>query len=359
MNLIPRNAQIVVRRVPALGGRKSNPTCATRGAATTGTPIFFRPFVPQTQGATINSGAPAGNEEEKRIRAMYQATEAHFEQQQVTSNYVMGPKRMFKPTPNYRTPLSGIVPSETYTCYRCGQKGIYALVRTILLISFLGHFIQNCPTNNDPNFDRTKVRKTTGIPRSFLKPVMPSTEAGANYLVTPDGTLVQMAPNEAEWDRLATIKSLAENLADIPSEEIPEDLKCLICSRLLNNAVSVPCCEASFCDDCLRRLFDEIEGSTLGVATLINCPKCHSNLFQESIQPHLERRAQVNKFLESRNKFALPTDLDQNLHKEDSREKAVATENTTVPVEKQLAMPIPPFPIIPPFIPTFWWASLD
>jgi len=47
-------------------------------------------------------------------------------------------------------------PPPSYVCHRCNG---------------VGHYINNCPTNGDPNYDFHKVKKATGIPRSFLKPV--------------------------------------------------------------------------------------------------------------------------------------------------------------------------------------------
>lgn len=32
--------------------------------------------------------------------------------------------------------------------------------------------------------------------------------------------------------------------------EIPEDLQCMICKDLLSDAVMIPCCGSSFCDEC-------------------------------------------------------------------------------------------------------------
>ncbi|RLV82631.1 Protein MPE1 [Meyerozyma sp. JA9] len=46
------------------------------------------------------------------------------------------------------------VPPPGYMCYRCGGKD---------------HWIKNCPTNTDPNFEGKKIKRTTGIPRSYLK----------------------------------------------------------------------------------------------------------------------------------------------------------------------------------------------
>lgn len=49
--------------------------------------------------------------------------------------------------------------------------------------------------------------------------------------------------------------------------EIPEDLVCSICSDLLADAVMIPCCGNSFCDECIRSsLLDSEEGE---------CPECH------------------------------------------------------------------------------------
>ncbi|KAF9622310.1 hypothetical protein IFM89_031113 [Coptis chinensis] len=44
-------------------------------------------------------------------------------------------------------------PPEGYVCHRCNTSG---------------HFIQHCPTNGDPNYDRRVVKKPTGILKSML-----------------------------------------------------------------------------------------------------------------------------------------------------------------------------------------------
>jgi hypothetical protein len=36
---------------------------------------------------------------------------------------------------------------------------------------------------------------------------------------------------------------------------IPESLKCTLCNGLLNDAVLIPCCGYSFCDECMFLLF--------------------------------------------------------------------------------------------------------
>lgn len=39
----------------------------------------------------------------------------------------------------------------------------------------------------------------------------------------------------------------------VPEEPIPNELLCLICHELLSDAVVIPCCGNSFCDDCESR----------------------------------------------------------------------------------------------------------
>ena len=82
------------------------------------------------------------------------------------------------------------IPPPSYICHRCNQPGIMMLNIDISIIDllmilnkfyfkkkkdinliFTGHYINNCPTNGDPSYDFHKVKKPTGIPKSFLTPV--------------------------------------------------------------------------------------------------------------------------------------------------------------------------------------------
>lgn len=42
----------------------------------------------------------------------------------------------------------------------------------------------------------------------------------------------------------------ASGTNDAPRQEIPEDLLCSLCRDLLTDAVMIPCCGNSFCDEC-------------------------------------------------------------------------------------------------------------
>ena len=68
-----------------------------------------------------------------------------------------------------------------------------------LMTSYQGHWIQDCPTNNDREFDhRPRIKRTTGIPRSMLKAVdnpNASGELGQGVMVTPEGGYVVAEPD--------------------------------------------------------------------------------------------------------------------------------------------------------------------
>lgn len=61
-----------------------------------------------------------------------------------------------------------------------------------------GHRIQDCPTNSDREFDnKPRLRRTTGIPRSFLKTIEgpPASQIGRGVMVTPEGGYVIAEPD--------------------------------------------------------------------------------------------------------------------------------------------------------------------
>lgn len=124
-----------------------------------------------------------------------------------------------------------------YICFRCGQKG---------------HFIQHCPTNDDKNYDLLRIRKATGIPKNFLRPV--KEQEGASLLVTQEGSYVQAQPQVHMFKVHGRVNVGGDRLA------------CKYCTSLMNGPVSMECGHL-YCGNCV--VFEEcvVCGKTVGKIT--------------------------------------------------------------------------------------------
>ena len=160
-------------------------------------------------------------------------------------------------------------PPPGYICYRCGEKG---------------HWIQACPTNNDPTFDgRPRVKRTTGIPRSFLKTVekpttltndgtVDDTKQPSGIMVNAEGEWVVAEPDKAAWDKFqakAKVSAAAQEAAAQGSKELQErGLECSIDKRLFVNPSKTPCCEKTFCHECITNALLDND---------LRCPECSTD----------------------------------------------------------------------------------
>ncbi|KAK3848290.1 MAG: hypothetical protein J3R72DRAFT_470388 [Linnemannia gamsii] len=172
-------------------------------------------------------------------------------------------------------------PPNTYVCYRCGKKG--------------EHWIQFCPTNNDKSFEPIGIKKTTGIPRSFLKTVKSDTlQSKKGVMVTQDGNLVVATTNDYEWKKFHE-KSKGTLTSDeaYNTAPIPDDMKCPICHLLLKNAVKAPCCGTNFCDECIRNyLVHPPKGEEP-----FKCQSCQQHLVPDHLIPDVDLRQRVEHHL--------------------------------------------------------------
>uniref|UniRef100_A0A034WTI5 E3 ubiquitin-protein ligase RBBP6 n=1 Tax=Bactrocera dorsalis TaxID=27457 RepID=A0A034WTI5_BACDO len=137
----------------------------------------------------------------------------------------------------------GDVP-PTYRCNRCKKTG---------------HWIKNCPYTLGK--EHSDIKRNTGIPRSFL-----------------------------DKDDKETSADFPETKVSIEKKkEIPDDLICSICKDLFVDAVMIPCCGSSFCDDCVRSALLESEDN--------ECPDCkEKGCSPGSLIPNRFLRNSVNAF---------------------------------------------------------------
>jgi protein MPE1 len=215
---------------------------------------------------SIPKNAVTKDDEAAAMAAMFQAQTANWEETQEKMSHAVpiynNPRgtstgRGGKPfTPHQRPQPERPLP-PSYVCYRCGQKG---------------HWIQDCPTNSDREFDnKPRIKRTTGIPRSFLKAVENPNkgEITQGVMVTPEGGYVVAQPDLASWQKqLSRPKGLTA--ADV-RERPPTDasLACPIDNRLFRDAVRTPCCGTSYCEECIQTHLLERD---------FTCPKCSKKI---------------------------------------------------------------------------------
>uniref|UniRef100_A0A8C6VSA6 Retinoblastoma binding protein 6 n=1 Tax=Nothobranchius furzeri TaxID=105023 RepID=A0A8C6VSA6_NOTFU len=130
-------------------------------------------------------------------------------------------------------------PPANYTCYRCRKTG---------------HHIRHCPLILDKSVDGPKPVKTSkGIPQSFMVKVEPGAK-GAMLTSTGEYAIPAI-------DAEAYAQGKKERPPFVPHEQsssedeadpIPDELLCPICNNLMTDAVVIPCCGNSYCDDCIR-----------------------------------------------------------------------------------------------------------
>ncbi|XP_040574515.2 LOW QUALITY PROTEIN: uncharacterized protein [Lepeophtheirus salmonis] len=252
--LIPKNSTLIIVRVPLSAGQKkiweaeklpqSNPSSHITSSSD-------KSFTSSTDGAS----------EEDKISTMMSNSAEMYDRK----NWVV-----------YRgkAAFPGKPPPITYRCNRCHQTG---------------HWVQDCALIK-AGMGGQELKKTTGIPRSFLKPANIDTP-GAK--INPQGMYMV---NELEtqayrdkkvdkpmWDNDNNVSSASVNM------EIPSDLKCPVCHDLLKDAIMLPTCACATCDECARNALIESENNT--------CPVCNeADNCPDDLIPCRKLRDKVNKF---------------------------------------------------------------
>ncbi|XP_017462377.1 PREDICTED: zinc finger CCCH domain-containing protein 13-like isoform X1 [Rhagoletis zephyria] len=230
-------------------------------------------------GNSLDLSKMKGSEEDKILEMMIQST-ADYDPK--SYHRIRGHSQVGEVPPSYR-------------CNRCKKTG---------------HWIKNCPYTVGK--EHSEVKRNTGIPRSFLD--KDDNEPPADF------------PEPA-----VAIES---------KKEIPEDLICSICKDLFVDAVMIPCCGSSFCDDCVRSALLESEEN--------ECPDCKERgCSPGSLIPNRFLRNSVNAFKNEngytnlRSKKVIVEKANDQGENTSTKEK-VETADVKKPEEKQIEVSTTP-----------------
>ncbi|KAI0134544.1 MPE1 protein [Xylariales sp. AK1849] len=290
--IIPRSTTVIARRLPPPkpgAGRAARyvsgkmPHSAKNSSRREATAKTTKP---STAGLAQMSTALT---EEEKLAAMFQVQSDQWTAQQ---EEMANQTPVYKPGAKKPANVPDHEPPNGYICYRCGQKG---------------HWIQVCPTNDNPEFDnKPRVKRTTGIPRSFLKTVDKSAlqqgdgEDGikppAGVMVNADGDFVVAEPDKASWEKFQAktkTSAAAQKVASDEDKELEEKgLLCAIDKRLFIDPMRTPCCEKTYCNDCITNALIESD---------FVCPGCQTDgVLIDDLKPDDEASAQIQEHMKEK-----------------------------------------------------------
>ena len=287
---IPRSTTVIARRLPAArpgagkaaryvtGKMPVNAKNAHRIESATST-------ASARNTTTMSSAFNGGKEmtEEEKLQAILNANDQSWKAEQEAMSHKPVVRNYNKPAAVPDKPLP-----PGYICHRCGEKG---------------HWIQACPTNNDPNFDgRPKFRRTTGIPRSFLKVVEKPSDVDEDGNINPaqmqkgvmytaNGEWVIAEPDNATWEKIQEKQSAAvEKTKEVSAREQElrdRGLECPIHKGIFLDPVKTPCCGTTYCRNCIDNALVESD---------LMCPNCGEQVLLDSLTTDDETAAKIKTY---------------------------------------------------------------
>ncbi|KAJ5102861.1 RING finger protein [Penicillium argentinense] len=280
--IIPRSTSVIARRLPAARPGKGGaaryvsgkmPVNARNASRTEPSTARVAPGAAYAVNNNVLELNNAQTEEEK-INALFNLQASQWkEQQQEMANATPVPfgRGRGKPVnvPDH--------PPPPVTC-------AIAVGKKSSLQSTTGHWIQACPTNNDPKFDgKYRVKRSTGIPRSLqtkvekpesLAPDGSSDDSrNTGVMVNADGDFVIAKPDKAAWELYqekakASAAAAAEAAAAEESKALQaRGLECPIDKRMFLEPTKTPCCQRTYCNDCISNALIESDFVCPGCST--------------------------------------------------------------------------------------------
>ncbi|CCJ28325.1 unnamed protein product, partial [Pneumocystis jirovecii] len=298
--IIPRSTSITVRRLPP-----SKPGKGTAARYVSGNPSVSynraenyckKPVELKTKPASsmfnINTVAwKKSDPEEAAIQAMFAASD---EQWQETQDRLAAATPIFRPNNRKSVPVN--VPDKPppvgYVCYRCGEKGM----RLILFKCFL-------------IFDgKLRVKRTTGIPKSFLKTVEKTFDGNyGSFMVNANGEHVVAEPDKyfslllftvllintsASWESYKSKTKILTTSSIYSFKPDDSTLECNLCHKLMKNPSKIPCCPEEYCEECIQTALLESD---------FICPKCGTkDTLLDTIQINNDRKKEIKEYINNK-----------------------------------------------------------
>ena len=211
-------------------------------------------------------------------------------------------------------------PPPGYVCRRCNIKG---------------HWIQACPTNDDPDFKPVfQAKRTTGIPQSFLKKVEKPVdeEAAKGIMLNADGEYVQVMTDTKTWEKFQektnASKAQAASADAFSQEARARGLECPMDNRLFVDPVKTPCCGKTYCHECID--------NALADGDLV-CPNCaKEDVLMDDLTPDEEMVKSIKAFEAEKAKEKLEKEEQAKAEAKAAEEPASPPKNESehsVPVE--------------------------
>ncbi|XP_061882581.1 E3 ubiquitin-protein ligase RBBP6-like [Entelurus aequoreus] len=223
---IPKHSSVIVRRTPIGGVKPAGRTFIVDRSDTSvvgsSRPTDSSPSMSLAQLTKTANLVDANASEVDKIKAMISQSNHDYDPIHY-SKKAIGP------------------PPANYTCYRCGKTG---------------HYIRQCPMLliQDKSVEGPKpVRTSKGIPQSFMVKAEPGTK-GAMLTSTGEYAIPAIdaeAYAQGKKERPPFVPHDQSSSED-DSDPIPDELLCPICNDLMTDAVVIPCCGNSYCDECIR-----------------------------------------------------------------------------------------------------------
>ncbi|KAK5080863.1 Protein mpe1 [Lithohypha guttulata] len=265
--IIPKDSTVIARRVPAAVPGKGRAARYVSGKP----PASAKPTAAAAR-SQVAAAMDSALTEEERLKAMLKMTDAQWQQKQEEMSHdqrihLSGQK------PGRKANVPEGEPPHGYVCYRCGDKG---------------HWIQACPTNDDASYDnRTRIKKTTGIPRSMLQKVERSEienldeQQRSNVMLTSEGEYVVAQADKKTWQKFQDQKNAtdqAQKNVESGDKQLQElGLECPIDKRMFVDPMKTPCCGKTYCHECIENALLDND---------LECPGCHTaNVSLERLEP--------------------------------------------------------------------------